>query len=398
MNYVGIDIGKERHAANGISEQGQVVLGARFVAADAGGYGSLTGVLRKLGSSHEVLIGMESTGHYGKLLAHRLREDGWTVNVFNPAVIAAAAKGDLRGRKSDKLDASVIAQVLRDGRRGETKAMSAAEENLKILSRQRNFVLRQRTECKNHLIALLDVLFPELMGFFHSDFTPSLLAMVQRFPSAVAVAGTDIRTLTSVLDTASRGKLGRASAQELKETARNSLARTRTNDGEEVAARQTAQMIRFFDEQIECLEEQLRACTSPIATYLMSIKGSGKVLPFIIAGELGNLERFKGPNMPQRILAFAGSEPRIQESGKWKGHFKMSKRGITTLRCALFQMANTVRLHSPAFGEVYKRHIARHKHHNVALSHVMRAIVNTLCGMHKTQTHYRPPEPRKACS
>lgn len=395
MNYVGIDIGKKRHAADGFDEKGLEVLGARFVAADAGGYGSLTGELRKLGSAPEVLIGMESTGHYGKLLAHRLREDGWTVNVFNPAVIAAAAKGDLRGRKSDKLDAKVIAQTLRDGRRGETKTMTAAEEKLKMLSRQRNFVVRQRTECKNHLMALLDVLFPELMGFFHSDFTPSLLAVVQHVPSAVAVASVDIRTLTKILNTASRGKLNRDAAQELKAIAQTSLARTRTNEGEEVAAQQTVQMIRFLDEQVAGLEGQIQACESPIATYLMSIKGSGRILPFIIAGELGNLERFTGPNMAQRILAFAGSEPRIQESGKWKGHFRISKRGSTTLRCALFQMANTVRLHSPAFGAIYKRQIARHKHHNVALTHVMRAIINTLCGMHKTKTLYRPPEPRK---
>lgn len=396
MNYIGIDIGKERHAAGGIDEKGNVILGARFLAADAGGYGSLAGELRKLGPSSEVLIGMESTGHYGKLLAYRLREDGWTVNVFNPAVIAAAAKCDLRGRKSDKLDAGIIAQVLREGRRGETKAMSADDEKLKMLSRQRNFVLRQRTDCKNHLMALLDVLFPELMGFFHSEFTPSMMAMVKRFPSAVAVAGTDIRTLTSILNTASRGKLNRNAAQELKATAQTSLARSRTNEGEEVAAQQTAQMIQFLDEQIEGLEKQMQACASPIATYLMSIKGAGKILPFIIGGELGNLDRFSGPNMTQRILAFAGSEPRVQESGKWKGHFKMSKRGSTTLRCALFQMANTVRLHTPVFGEVYNRQIARHKHHNVALSHVMRAIINTLCGMHKTKTLYRAPEPAKA--
>jgi transposase len=395
MNYVGIDIGKKRHAANGIGERGEVVLGARFVTADAGGYGSLTGDLHRLGTKPTVLIGMESTGHYGKLLAHRLREDGWTVNVFNPAVIAFAAKGDLRGRKSDKLDARVIAQVLREGKRGETQALSADEEKLKMLCRQRNFVVGQRTGCKNHLMALLDVLFPELMGFFHAEFSPSMLAVAGRFPSAVAVAGTDVRTLTSVLHAASRGKLGLEEAQTLKKTARTSLARTRTNDGEEAAARQTVQMIRFLDEQIKGLEQQMQACSSPIATCLASIKGAGKILPLMIAGELGNLERFQAPNMAQRILAFAGSEPRIQESGKWQGHFKMSKRGSTTLRCALFQMANTVRLHSPAFDDVYNRQIARHKHHSVALSHVIRAIVNTLCGMHKTKTLYRTPETRK---
>jgi transposase len=397
MNYVGIDIGKERHAVAGIDEMGRTVLGTQFFAAEAGGYASVTGLLRKLGPSTEVLVGMEATGHYGKLLAHRLRTDGWTVNVFNPAVIAAAAKGDLRGRKSDKLDAQVIAQALRDGRRGETMAASADEEQLKMLARQRVFLVRQRTECKNHLTALLDVLFPELAGFFKPNFSPSFLALVARFPSAVAVAAADLRTLTSLLRTASRGQLGRDEARALKKTAQTSLARARTNAGEAFAAQQTAQMIETFNEQIELVETQMQTCTSEIATYLASIKGFGKILPFVIAGEFGNLERFQGPNMTNRVLAFAGSEPRIRESGKWKGHAKMSKRGSTTLRCALYLAANTVRLNSPAFAEVYQRQIARGKPHAVALSHVMRAIINTLCGMHKTKTLYRAPELRKVC-
>jgi transposase len=396
MNYIGIDIGKEKHAVSGIDDTGRSVGGAQFFAADAGGYASLTGLLRKLGPSTEVLIGMEATGHYGKLLAHRLREDNWTVRVFNPAVIAAAAKGDLRGRKTDKLDAQVIAQALRDGRRSATQIASADEEQLKMLGRQRAFLVRQRTECKNHLTALLDVLFPELAGFFKPNFSPSFLALVARFPSAVAVTAADLRTLTSLLRTASRGQLGRDDARALQQTARTSLARTRTNAGEAFAAQQTAQMIQTFNEQIERLEEQMQTCNSMIATYLASIKGFGKVLPFVIAGEIGNLERFQGPNMTNRVLAFAGCEPRIRESGKWKGHTKMSRRGSTTLRCALYLAANTVRLNTPAFAEIYQRHIARGKPHAVALSHVMRAIINTLCGMHKTSTLYRAPEYRKA--
>lgn len=396
MHYIGIDIGKERHAVGGIDATGRNVLGPQFFAADAGGYASLTGLLRKLGPPPDQILGMEATGHYGKLLAHRLREDGWVVHVFNPAVTAAAAKSDLRGRKTDKLDAQVIAHVLRDGRRGATQAMSAEEDQLKALGRQRTFLVRQRTECKNRLTAMLDVLFPELAGFFNPSFSPSFLALVARFPSAVAVAGADVRTLTSLLRTASRGKLARDEARALKKTAQTSLARTRTNAGETFAAQQTTQMIVTFNGQIEQVEEQMQTCTSLIATCLTSIKGFGKVLPFVVAGELGNLERFKGPNMTSRVLAFAGAEPRVQESGKWKGHAKMSKRGSTTLRCALFQAANTVRLNSPAFTDVYQRQIARGKPHAVALSHVMRAVVNTLCGMHKTKTLYRAPEHRKA--
>ena len=85
MKYLGIDIGKERHAGDAINETDQIVLGAQFLASDAGGYASLSGLLRKLGPATEVLVGMEATGHYGKLLAYRLRADGWTVHVFNPA-------------------------------------------------------------------------------------------------------------------------------------------------------------------------------------------------------------------------------------------------------------------------------------------------------------------------
>ena len=396
MHYVGIDIGKERHAVAGIDDTGRTVLGAQFFPATVGGYALLTGLLRNLGQSAEVPIGMEATGHYGKLLAHRLREDGWTVRVFNPAVIAAAAKGDLRGRKTDKLDAQVIAHALRDGRRSATQIASADEEQLKALGRQRTFLVRQRTECKNHLTALLDVLFPELAGCFKPNFSPSFLALVVRFPSAAAVAAADLRTLTSLLRAASRGQLARDEAQALKKTAQASLARLRTNAGEAFVAQQTARMIATFNEQIEQVEAQMQTCTSAIATYLESIKGFGKVLPFVIAGEIGNLERFQGPNMTNRVLAFAGSEPRIRESGKWKGHTKMSRRGSTTLRCALYLAANTVRLNTPAFAEVYQRQIARGKPHAVALSHVMRAIINTLCGMHKTNTLYRAPEYRKA--
>lgn len=396
MNYVGIDIGKERHAVAAIDDTGRVVLGSQLLAADGGGYASLSGLLRKLGPATDVLVGMEATGHYGKLLAHRLRADGWTVHVFNPAVIAAEAKSDLRGRKSDKLDALVIARTLRNGRRGQSAVTPDAAEQLKTLSRQRNFIVHQRTDAKNHLTALLDVLFPEMPGFFHDTWSASFLALVERFPSAMAVASADLRTLTTLLRKASRGKLGHDQATELKKTAQTSLARTRTNAGEEFAAQQTAMLIRFLDEHIERLEEQMLACPNEIATYLASIKGLGAILPLRIAGELGDLERFAGPNMTNRILAFAGCEPRIRESGKWKGRSKMSKRGSTALRCALFQAAHTARIHTPFFAEIYKRQIARGKAHAVAQSHVIRALVNTLCGMYKSKTLFCAPEIRKA--
>jgi transposase len=391
MRYVGIDVAKVRHAVAGMDETGQEVLGARFVGNDAGGYAAFTGELRKLGTCQNVLIGMEATGHYGNLFLNRLRADGWTVHLFNPLVTAAAADGDVRGRKTDKRDAWVIARLLREGRGGQTRVAPAEEEKLKALCRQRRFLVGLQTEAKNRLRALLDTLFPEVMSFFHEPFAPTLLALVARYPSASVVAQAHGRSLAVLLDKASHGQCGPNDAREIKKAAENSLARTCSNPGAEFAAQQTCVLIRQLDEQLVEIERQIRACHSPVAMLLGSIKGFGPILPLLVAGELGNLDRFAGRHMAKKILAFAGCDPRVRESGKWKGRSKTSKRGSTALRSALYHAAQTVRLCSPAFGRIYQTQTGRGKHHIVAQFHVIRAIINTLCGMYKTQTFYTAP-------
>jgi transposase len=207
------------------------------------------------------------------------------------------------------------------------------------------------------------------------------------------MAGVDIRKLTSLFAKASRGKLGREAAEEIRTAAQRSVSRTIVNEGEEFIAIQTVEEIRSLSVQIETAEERLLSTAAqPAARILASIKGAGKIQPRVFAAELGDLSRFAGPDMSSKIIAFAGCEPRVRESGTWKGRSKMSKRGSAPMRTALYLMACTCRLHTPYFNEIYKRHIARGKHHNVAISHVMRKIVEVMCGMYKTDTTFAAPQ------
>jgi transposase len=48
-----------------------------------------------------------------------------------------------------------------------------------------------------------------------------------------------------------------------------------------------------------------------------------------------------------RLQAFMGNDPRLKESGQWKGQTKMSKRGVETLRTAFFQAAFSAAQHDP---------------------------------------------------
>jgi hypothetical protein len=55
-------------------------------------------------------------------------------------------------------------------------------------------------------------------------------------------------------------------------------------------------------------------------------------------------------------------------------------------------MAGTVKLHSPCFDVIYQSQITKGKHHTVAMSHVMRKIIEVMCGMYKTGTLFVPPQ------
>ena len=102
-----------------------------------------------------------------------------------------------------------------------------------------------------------------------------------------------------------------------------------------------------------------------------------------------------GPRGANRILAYAGLDPRVRESGMWKGRTKMSKRGSSMLRTALFQAASMVRMHHPYFAAIYDRHRhERQKHHRIAISHVARKLVEIIYAVCKSK---QPFDPVKLC-
>jgi transposase len=392
MNYVGVDVGKGRHAAAAVDETGGCVMPPRFFTQDAGGFASLSGALAEFGGAAAVVVGMEATGHYWKALRHTLAQRGYRVDVINPLVTAREASSDVRGRKTDKLDALAIANVTRKGGYSPAPAEEAGAEVLKALARQRRHLVARRSAAKCRLTSTLDVIFPEAVEALGDLYAVSSLAVVAAFPSARLAATADIRTLSSRFAKASGGQLGREAAKAFRAAARHSVSLTLSNEGEEFVAAQTVEEIRTLDAQIGAVERRILAePPPPAARILTSIKGAGKIQPMAAAAELGDLSRFAGADMAKKVLAYAGCEPRVRESGAWKGRAKMSKRGSPSLRHALYLMAHTIRLHSPFFNEIYKRHVAKGKHHNVALSHVVRKLVEVMCGMYKTNTLFVPP-------
>jgi transposase len=105
-----------------------------------------------------------------------------------------------------------------------------------------------------------------------------------------------------------------------------------------------------------------------------------------IAAELGNLERF---NNHKQVIAFAGIDPSIKESGtSIRGRSCLSKRGSKTLRHFLYQSAWGVIMHNPKYREYYSKKRAEKKHYYTCLSAVARKLLCEIYFNLKEQPYY----------
>ena len=76
----------------------------------------------------------------------------------------------------------------------------------------------------------------------------------------------------------------------------------------------------------------------PLAQYILSLPGMGKVGCAVFLGELGNPEHFKNP---RQIIKYAGYDPKENDSGLRVGRKIISKKGRWLLRKCLFFMVLT---------------------------------------------------------
>jgi transposase len=79
------------------------------------------------------------------------------------------------------------------------------------------------------------------------------------------------------------------------------------------------------------------------------------------------------------VVAYAGLDLEVRESGKWKGQTKLSKRGSGRLRRILYMATvRCIRLKDSAFGAYYHRLVARGMKKREAMMAVMRKMVMIL--------------------
>jgi transposase len=231
-----------------------------------------------------------------------------------------------------------------------------------------------RAKLKISVNRLITVLFPELPSVVWSINQKSSHALLLEYPTAKSIADAHLTRLTNILSVNSKGKYGRDKAFEIRELAKQSIGLDSRAMGFEL--KQTIRLIQNLQREIDELEAEIKAIMLDIDSPILTIPGVGFVLGSIILAEIGNIENF---DSPAKLLKFAGLEPSVYESGKYKASdTPMVKRGSKYLRWALLQAARLVAHRDETFGAYMAKKRGEGKHFFVAMSHVAKKLVRVL--------------------
>lgn len=262
MIYVGIDIAKLNHFASALSSDGEVLIEPFKFTNDSDGFFML---LSKLSSfdKDSIVIGLESTAHYGNNLLMFLVPKGYKVCLINPIQTAVLRKNNIRKTKTDKVDTYIIAKTLMMNDLRYVTLQDIGLIQLKNLGRFRLKMVKQRTRLKIQLTSYVDQVFPELQYFFKSGIHhKGCYALLKEAPSPEAVASMHLTHLTHLLKTNSHGHFKKETALELRVLAQKSVG-----GGDKSLSIQIAQSI----EQIELLDSQLKRTEQEITDIITSL-------------------------------------------------------------------------------------------------------------------------------
>ena len=377
MIYVGIDAAKDKHDCCILGRNGQTVHEAFTFQNNHEGFEQLRSAIQKSSEaegSGQIKAGLESTGHYSGNLETFLRVSGVELVVFNPLQVNLFRKSQtLRKTKTDKVDAKCIAQLLMTTESNPV-SVSYQMQELKALTRHRSRLGSQRTKLKISISRLVVILFPELPAVCNSVTQAAMKAMLLELPSAHQIANCRIDRLTNLLRAASKGRYGRAKAEEIKSLAQQSIGANSPAVALELQL--TLQHLDFLQKQMNELDKSIRAAVEQSQSPITSIPGIGPTLAAIILAEIGDVHRFSSPD---KLQAFAGLDPSTYQSGNFKAdRTPMVKHGSTYLRWALMQAARLAAVHCKTFSRYMEAKQAQGKHYFVALGHTAKKLIRVI--------------------
>ncbi|MCQ6268882.1 IS110 family transposase [Fictibacillus sp. WQ 8-8] len=357
---VGVDIAQQLHVARAVNFRGIVVGDPLTFENNEDGFTTLfnwINELKKLNKLEEPIVGMEPTGHYWINLSKWLINQNIEVVTVNPHLVRRNKENrDNTQSKSDKKDALVIADMVKNGYYTFVRNTSESFEKLRVLMSNRDVVVKRLVSSINQLNRWVDIVFPELREVFKDITAKGAIATLRLFPSPMELSSMKPDEIVEGWKSLMKRQPGMKKAQLLLQLARKSVG---TRQALEAYKFHLEQLLEEYDlavlqlERVEQAVNEVLNCI-PFAKKLLTIKGISEISLAGILGEAGDLSGFSHGNS---LLRHAGLHLAEASSGKWKGQIVISKRGRSRLRRFLYLATMSLVMNNPEFQAIHYNNV-----------------------------------------
>ena len=338
---VSIDVSKGKSDYQAFKNLNVKYTGSRSIKHTKEGFDEIVSLVREMEKKleTEVCVVYEATGVYHRVLKKVLEDNNIKQFIINPLLSAKTRKNDsLRSPKTDKLDPKSIAKTYYSHSLHNSHKQETIYHELRELSRYYEDILVHIRKDKVAFRAQLDVVFPGYDTLFDDLYSPVSLTVIEKYPHPEMLQKKKINTVSKVIQnkTCHRQAVSDTMADKAIEYSKTIYSGCDKDDIEVLILQRfikklnedMAEAERTIGEMIKLAQEL------PDFSIIKSIPGIGDNLAARIIAELGDMTRFKKKN---ELVAFAGLDPRISESGKNDGdHMHITKKGNKRLRCLLY--------------------------------------------------------------
>ena len=380
--YIGIDISKYKHDFCIISNTGEVIVENSSFENNKKGFQFFLEQLKPYNKPN-VHIAFEATGHYSLNLELFLIDQGYSFMKMNPLIIHQFLKArSLRRTKTDKADSLTIATYLMSVPYKPNSYLLYNISTLKSLCRSREKLIKERSKFAVLLTNELDKSFPELKPFFNNNISTTLIYILEKYKNIEHIAlMKDFESIRKV----SHGKFSYAKFAKLKELAKNSIGYHDNNT--DLLISTYISIYNTFTLKIVPIDKQISTIIKELNPRMLSIPGLGEISAATILSEYGDISCFSSS---AKMLAFAGLEPSVIESGTLQHNGRMVKHGSGHLRYTLMNTALVILRYSPTFYDYYLKKRSEGKCHRVALSHVCKKLIRVIYSLEKNNIDFTP--------
>lgn len=323
-----------------------------------------------------VRIAFEATGHYSMNLEMFLNNQEYSYMKLNPLVVHQFLKArSLRRTKTDKADCLTIVNYLMSIPYKPNSNKLYHINSLKSLCRSREMLIKERSKIAVSLTNCLDLTFPEIKPFFQNNISVTLLYILNKYKNIEHIASMrDWETINKV----SHGRFSYAKFIKLKELAKNSVGYHDSNT--DLLILTYVSLYNELTSKIDPIEKQISTIIKELNPKMLTIPGLGEISAAAILSEYGDITNYSSPN---KMLAFAGLEPSVIQSGTLQSNGKMVKHGSGHLRYTIMNSTMIILRYSPTFYDYYLKKRSEGKHHRVALSHVCKKLIRVIYSLEK---------------